>query len=180
VGLATSLFHPRVARFAEQLDEARDSKEAAVAAYELLRIDAESARDVVADFAARSPLMAFDRKHLVLLILDGSSGRVHEVISEKVMPTAISKVRTSLTLGDPPTLWSGLFRLPDGAVAADEGEGGERASFILRAKDPTCYYLFTFGFQDARLDWERSTMRDVKDAELRRWKASDWWPKDWQ
>jgi hypothetical protein len=180
VGLATSLFHPRVARLAEQLDEARNSGEAADAAYELLRLDAEAARDVVADFAARTPLTAFDRKLLVLLILDGSSGRVHEVISERVMPRAILKVRTSLTIGDPPTHWSGLFRLPDDAVAADEGGVGDRASFVRRAKEPTCYYLFTFGFQDARLNWERSTMRDVKDAELRRWKASTWWPKDWR
>ena len=58
---------------------------------------------------ARSPLTAFDREHLVLLILDGSSGRIHEVISEKVMPRSIFRWRKSRTIAEPPTLWSGLL-----------------------------------------------------------------------
>src|SRR5262249_43918545 len=62
-GRAAAVFHPRVARLARQLDEARDIADAAAAARQLLRLDTEVARDVVANYAARSPLRGFDRKH---------------------------------------------------------------------------------------------------------------------
>ncbi len=172
VGLAASLFHPRVARLARRLDEARDIEDAAEAARELLRLDSEDARDVVANYAARSPLCAFDRKHSVLVLLDGSEGWFcHAVASD--LPVAKTDVppgippevarkleKESLKLAaqvkwkqrmSPPVPWVAAHRLPDGALTADEGGGGDSVSFILQAKEPTCYYLFTFGFRTR--DW---------------------------
>jgi hypothetical protein len=74
LGRVGAVFHPGVARLTRQLDEARDIADAAAAARQLLRLDTEVARDVVANYAARSPLRAFDRKHRVLVFLDGSEG----------------------------------------------------------------------------------------------------------
>ncbi len=55
LGPAAAIFHPRVAPLARQLLEARDIDGQVDAAYDLLRLDSEHARDVVADYAARSP-----------------------------------------------------------------------------------------------------------------------------
>jgi hypothetical protein len=85
----------------------------------------------------------------------------------------------SCKIGDPPVLWSAVRRLPDGAVAADEGGGEDSVSFILKARDPSTYYLHIVTFRGERLDWDRCTYRDVAEAQLLRWKASDWWPRDW-
>lgn len=200
-GLAASILHPRVARLARELNEARDLDKAAVAAQELLRLGSGTALDVVAEYAARTPLTAFDRKHRVLLIFDGSSGWIHNAYGVDIAPEVppgttpaearamerelrsifrTENLRTSTRIGEPPVLWSAVRRLPDGALAADEGGAGDVISFIARSADGGEYYRFTFAFRDGLLDFRRSSMADVKGAQLRRWKASDWWPKEWR
>ncbi len=197
IGRAAAVFHPRVARLARQLDEARDIADAAKVAHELLRLDSEVARDVVANSAAGSALRAFDRKHRVLVILDGAKGWVsHAVASDlQVMktdrpsgiPSALDRrlEKSSLRFAaqissklrmQPPVPWAAAYQLPDGAVTADEGGGGDNVCFLLRPQDDKRYHYLTFRFRG--LDLEELAVHDVKDAQLRRWKASDWWPKE--
>ena len=88
------------------------------------------------------------------------------------------KIKQSMSMGDPPILWSAVRRLPDGAVTADDGRGKDSVSFILRPKDLTHYVRVTFVFRGANP--ERNASHDVEDAQLRRWKASAWWPKEWR
>ncbi len=89
-----------------------------------------------------------------------------------------SKTKQSITVGDPPILWSAVFRLPDGAVNADEAGGRDSVGFLLRPEAQAGYIRVAFVFQGARI--ERMTAYDVTDAQLRRWKASAWWPKEWR
>ncbi len=189
----TAIGHPPASRRAAraQLDEARDIDEEVDAAHDLLRLDTEAARDAIAKYAARSPLRAFDRKHRVLLIIDGPEGEIHEVVVSKprfIMgpgtPPDVAreieagmsrvasqiKTRTSLRIGKPPILWSAVLRLPDEAVTADEGGGGESVSFLLRPKDRADHVRLTFVFRGATL--ERSATYDVTDAQLRRWRRT--------
>jgi hypothetical protein len=203
LGLASAVIHPRVAQAAQKLNEATDIDEEVDAAHDLVRIDNEAARVVLADYTARSPLRGFDRQHRILLILDGSTGSIHEVPGAKRLPIrnaneppevpsamarvmdaamdrALSQMKTkvSMKIGDPPVLWSAIRRLPDGAVAADEGGGANSVCFILCPKDEKSYHYITYKFQGA--DIEDSAIHDAKGAQLRRWKASDWWPKEWR
>ena len=199
VGLATALLHPRVARLARKLDEAQDIEDAADAARELLRLDSEVARDVVADYAARLSLRAFDRKHRVLVLLDGSEGwfchamasnarLVKTDVAPGMPPEAERKIdQESLKLAaqvkwkqrmSPPVPWAAAHRLPDGALTADEGGGGDGVGFLFRPKDEKSYYYMTCTFRGPHL--EQGAIHDVEDAQLRRWKASTWWPKDWR
>jgi hypothetical protein len=199
IGRAAAVFHPRVARLARQLDEARDVADAAKTARELLLLDSEVARDVVANYAARSPLRGFDRAHRVLVILDGSKGWVNYTMASDPpvvktdkpsgIPPALERqlekeslkfaARHSWKLRmNPPVPWAAAFRLPDGAVMADEGGGGDTVSYLLIPQDDKRYHYLAFTFRG--LDFEVAAIRDVKDAQLRRWKASDWWPKEWR
>lgn len=197
--LARAVIHPRVARLARQLDESRDVADAAAAARRLLRLDSEVARDAVASYAARSPLRAFDRAHGVLVLLDGSRGWYSDAVANPTPPvespvespsemppevrrqlnaTAVKaldgirwKMRTT-----PPVPWAAAHRLPDGAVTPDEGGGGDSVSFLLDPRDGKSYHYLTYKFRGR--DLEMSWIRDVKDAQLRRWRASSWWPSE--
>jgi hypothetical protein len=201
LGLAASILHPRVARLARELGEARDLDKAAEVARELLRLGSGTALDVVAEYAARTPLTAFDREHRILLLFDGSGGWIHNAFGVDIAPEVppgttpaevrameremrsifrTEKLRTSVQIGKPSVLWSAVRRLPDGALAVDGGGAGDVVSFIARSADAREYYRFTFAFRDGLLDFGRSSTADVKDAQLRRWQASDWWPKEWR
>ena len=195
--LATAVFHPRVARLARQLDEARDIADAAAAARQLLRLDSEVARDVVASYAARTPLRAFDRKYRVLVLLDGEGGFSGATANPPITidgprppgtPPELERQlkEESLKLADqfkwkqrmsPPIPWSAAYRLPDGAVTADEGGGRDSVSFLFVPRDGKSYFSLTYTFRGP--DPGQSSIRDVKDAQLRRWKTSAWWPKEW-
>ena len=77
---------------------------------------------------------------------------------------------------NPPVPWSAAYRLPDGAVTAEEGGGGDSVSFLFRPKDGKSYFVSTYRFRGP--DLTDSWIRDVKDSQLRRWQASAWWPRD--
>ena len=80
------------------------------------------------------------------------------------------KTRMSLRIGKPTILWSAVLRLPDEAVTADEGGGGESVSFLLRPKDRADWVRLTSVCRGATV--ERSASYDATDAQLRRWRAS--------
>ncbi len=202
LGLVTSVLHPRVARLARELDEADDLNDAASVARELLRLSSPTALDVVERYASdHAPMTAFDRGHRILMILGPSDGSVRQALGTeppfempgdesdslliralKLMPDRLVRVRTeatsSLKIGDPTILWSGVHRVPAEVLAQDrEGDG---VGFLARAKDRPEYVLFYFGFRDGRLDESRWVFSDVKEDQLRRWQASAWWPKEWR
>ena len=149
------------------------------------------------------PCALFDRKRRVLVILDGTNGWIHYVTPppttaifdpppgfspsearelEHLVLRSISEIKTTgaIQIGDPPVLWSAVCRVPDGAVAQDERQTGDAVSFILRARDQSSHYRFTFAFRGASLDWARSSIRSVAEPQLRSWEASAWWPKGWR
>ncbi len=80
---------------------------------------------------------------------------------------------------EPPVPWAAAFRLPDGAVTADEGGGGGSVSFLFVPRDGKNYHVLNCRFRGAVFE-DDSSIRDAKDAQLRRWKASDWWPTEWR
>lgn len=208
LGLVTSVLHPRVARLSRDLDEADKPDDAANAARDLLRLGSPTALDVVERYARdHAPMTAFDRGHRVLMLIDPSDGSVSQALGTelpielsddesgallgmsprlirvlKLMPDRFVRVRTgisaSVKYGDPTILWSGVHRVPAGVLAQDrEGDG---VGFLARAKDRPEYYLFYFGFRDGRLDDSRWVFSDVKEDQLRRWRESSWWPKEWR
>lgn len=193
--LARAVFHPRVARLARQLDESRDVADAADAARRLLRLDSEVARDAVASYAARSPLRAYDREHGVLVLLDGTGGWYSDAVANPTPPVEspsemTPEVRRQLNAATakafdgirskmgtiPPVPWAAAHRLPDGAVTPDEGGGGDSVSFLMEPRDGKSYHYLTYKFRGR--DLEMSWIRDVKDDQLRRWRASSWWPQE--
>ncbi len=92
---------------------------------------------------------------------------------EKAPSKCAARVSSKLRM-NPPIPWAAAYRLPDGVVTADEGEAEESANFILKVKDQPKYCRLAIEFRGA----PRFVTRFVTDAQLRRWKASDWWPKD--
>ncbi len=202
LGLVTSVLHPRVARLSRELDEADELDDAASVARELLRLGLPTALDVVERYSRdHAPMTAFDRGHRVLMILGPTDGSVRQALGTeppfempgdpadslliralKLMPDRFVRVRTetsfSMKFGDPTILWSGVHRVPAGVLAQErEGDG---VGFLARAKDRPEYDLFYYGFRDGRLDESRWVTSDVKEDQLRRWRESPWWPKEWR
>ncbi len=197
--LARAVFHPRVARLARQLDESRDVADAADAARRLLRLDSEVARDAVASYAARSPLRAYDREHGVLVLLDGTGGWYSDAVANPTPPVAspvespsemppevrrqvdaaaakfLDGIRVKMRT-TPPIPWAAARRLPDGAVTPDEGGGGDSVSFLMEPRDGKSYHYLTYRFRGQVP--EEFWIRAVKDDQLRRWRASSWWPRE--
>ncbi len=196
--LATAIFHPRVARLAAPARRGAGHRGRGRRRAQLLRLDTEVARDVVASYAARSPLRAFDRKHRVLVLLNEEGWFCDAVANPPITidgprppgtPPELERrlKEESLKLADqftwkqsmsPPIPWSAAYRLPDGAVTADEAGGKDSVSFLFVPRDGKSYFCLTSTFRG--LDPGQSSIRDVKDAQLRRWKTSPWWPQEWR
>jgi hypothetical protein len=88
------------------------------------------------------------------------------------------KITASMAIGNPPILWAGVHRLPDGSIGVEEVGDRRSVSFVLKARDQPSYYRITYSFQGAKL--AETATHDVTDAEHRRWKASASWPKGWR
>jgi hypothetical protein len=69
----------RVYYLGQSLRAARTPTEIETLVRDILEYDTVYARNVVAQFAAESPLRAFDRKHNIFLLHDASEGRIYEI-----------------------------------------------------------------------------------------------------
>ncbi len=194
ISLAGVLLFPRllVYSLARQLDTAPTAAAAADLVRDLLRRETEQARDAVAEYAGRSPLRAYARKHGLFLLHDDATGDTYEVVVAKqgwvevpdnldlhpadrkrlgefAHRTLMSKpMIEKYVIGNPPAVYSGIHLLPKGL--GQDSSKGERVNFILKERDEPRYARIAFTFEDSSL--VATTFYGVSESELREWRSS--------
>jgi hypothetical protein len=162
-----------------------------------LEYDTDYARNVVAQFAADSPLRAFDRKHNIFLLHDASEGRIYEIAmcdhGRVEVPAGLPAYvrdgltratrgamphfsRVSLTIGNPPDIFSAIHLLVD--RSPDQRANQDHVNFILKRRDENGYLRIEFAFEDEVL--VRHTTFGVSRADVERWSRDPTWPAGWK
>jgi hypothetical protein len=173
----------RLFRLERALFAATDAKTAAPIARAILKNGGPPATDALIRYANQHPWCSFDPLHNVALFCDETNGQIHIVYVgpdgpevstgdpglDKAVRAAIPEVTgETLTVGEPPHLFTGIHLLPPET---------DRADFVLRPKATGQWYRVEFDFKDGRL---AVGSYDVSNADLSRWRKNADWPKSWQ
>jgi hypothetical protein len=145
-GVKANWKYLQVLRLARQLNAAQSPDQAAKVCREILDLRTDFARDTVAEYAAKSPLRAFDRDHAVGIILDDSDGKMYTLRAPK--RNGLTTVSTSM--GKPPIIWGRVTRLSQ-ASPAPPGEP-DRVDFVLESKDNSRTIVEQFIFNGEELE----------------------------
>lgn len=195
VVITAFLLWPRfkLASLDKQLQAAQAPGHVVAVVRDLLELDSDAARAVVARFAAESPLRAFDSDHRIFVLHDAATGRTHEVVMapqgsvvvqgtglaradqqsiKRAVQAAVPRISSeSFTFGEPPTILAGVHCL------GKKQDGEEQATFILRERDRPRYHALVFRFAAGRLISEG--LEDISEAELAQLRNEASWPQGW-
>ena len=188
---ATVLLFPqwKIQSLSRQLDEAKTPVEAAAVAREILEYNTPNSSALVVQWAATSPLRAFDARNSVLLIHDPSNGKIYHVVTaprgsvevppdSKLSATEQENLRSAVfeavpriteevqTIGTPPKVFSEIHLLR-------EPTSNERARFVLKVEGKEEYYEIRVSFEGSRL--VSQGLHDVSQEDVRNWKFDGTW-----
>lgn len=180
-----------------RLGRAAGPKEAAEFVRRSLASDTGATRAAVADYAARSPLRAFDPEHGIFLEHDAATGETYVAVRaeavrveraggppltpaererlEQEIGGAVHLDWASFSIGQPPLVCRGVRLL--GGGRDDGAPGPATVSFLLRERVGARCYRVAFEVEAGRCGSQ--SLFDVSDAERRAWRASGDWPPDW-
>jgi len=199
-GIAAVLLVPRLRLYSlsVRLNRATTPAEAAKLILKVLSYDSQYSRDIVAQYAGKSPLRSFDADHGIFLMHDDQTGNIYEIVTmpahditikdgpplqESAKRALIEAVDRAIpdsseiarfVIGKPPEVFSEIRLLPESA--SQHTSQANRVTFLLKVRDEDKYYRIVFGLSAGRVASE-TLYNPVSEAELRKGHAAGIWPQ---